>query len=72
MDKEIMCVECEEFYPVDNMAQLSNGDFICEDCERENYYFCDECDELRRWDEVKIYKNLGVVICEHCGTEPPR
>lgn len=69
---DIICSNCEELYPADCVIQLNNGDYICEDCELEDFFYCDECDELRHRDEMKLYKNLGVILCENCGTEIPR
>ena len=73
-DKEnyIVCSCCEEKYEPDYMIQVDEDEFICQDCEVENYCFCDECETMCHKDEVKIYKRLGVILCENCGEELPR
>jgi hypothetical protein len=47
------CVDCDEWYPTDEMYRDADGDYLCDDCAN-NYERCENCEEL--------YRELDTVI----------
>lgn len=48
----------------DNAVQLSNGDWICDDCRDRDYGFCEHCEEYVPLDELTEVE--GRWICNDC------
>ena len=70
MAEAIYCFECGERIPNgEDMYNIGNENYICEDC-RDNYYaYCDDCDELvLDADLIAVNDNHGFV-CENCADD---
>lgn len=69
--REVKCTHCEEVYPENDMIPINADEYICENCEMEHYFYCDECHELHHRDDLKYYRTLEIIVCDDCGMEVP-
>jgi len=59
----IVCDYCGEL--VDNLTEVADGDYVCDECLEEKYFKCDNCEEYHLKNEaIETYN--GDYICENC------
>lgn len=63
------CEDCGEYYEnYNNIYQLANGEYICENCyNNDEYYFCENCGELYHGDNMR--EQNGYMYCNNCYPE---
>lgn len=61
----IECCDCGEYHHRDNMTEIYNGDYVCDDC-LYNYERCEDCGEYYPRDEVYYCDNDGGYYCNNC------
>ena len=76
-NNNLVCADCGETIENENYYTLQNGDIICEKCYDENYFVCENCENLTHYDfsnQTHDYKyicndclNSDYEICVHCG-----
>lgn len=60
----ITCYECGEKHYQDNMTEIYNGDYVCDDC-LSSYRRCDDCDQYFPEDDLN-YCDDGCYYCDSC------
>ena len=64
-----LCEHCEQYYPVDEVSTIANGENICHHCLSEDYDLCHECDEYFLQSELSHAVDANgedILICESC------
>ena len=63
-DGDKQCYECEEYFPEGDMTDVDGND-ICEECLREHYFTCEDCDNWYHTDHATYIGDHGDV-CDNC------
>lgn len=67
---ERFCVHCNEWFPEDEGSEI-DGEWFCDSCRDDNYFFCESCDEYRDLDDMRVVHtgHGNIYVCENCIDE---
>ena len=65
-DCTVTCEECGEVFLTEDTYETEDGNFVCEDCRSENYYYCDDCGKLVHSDNITWIKEVNYPVCDNC------
>lgn len=61
-----VCGDCGENYLRDELTEVDTGDYVCENCLDENYFYCDHCEEYHSNDYTSYYvDSIDGYVCEN-------
>ena len=64
----IPCYECgRELKDHHTMYDIGGGEYICEDCRDNYYYYCEDCSELVREEDTIAIDDGSRYVCELCA-----
>ena len=64
----VYCEDCGEYYNAENCTYIEGEDrYICGDCYSDNYFRCEECENVHRNSEHHEYE--GRELCNDCYSE---
>lgn len=67
MDEYVgQCDNCEDYFLVENMIELANGNFVCEYCRDNHCCYCDCCESLYYNDDLTYDNDNELWYCENC------
>ena len=61
----VQCSDCNEYVLVGDTYETYDGRLICEDC-HDDYYYCEDCDELYPSDDLYSVDGGNRHVCESC------
>ncbi len=67
-----LCEDCDEYYHVDDVAEISNGVYVCKDCLKKYYRKCKDCEKYypSKYMDTAINSNGDKIsICEECAED---
>lgn len=66
--KQIICKECGQVIIDEDVAYRDwNGDYICEDCFIERYFYCEKCGAIEPFENAICVDDM--YICEDCANK---
>ena len=48
--------------------ETHNGDILCQDCYENDYFYCEDCEEIHHNDELIVIDNGANYVCEDCAS----
>jgi len=68
IENYVYCEGCGEYYYAENCAYIEGENrYICEDCYSDDYFMCEECENVHRNRERHEYE--GKELCNDCYSE---
>jgi hypothetical protein len=61
------CDCCDEYYDTENMRSVANGDFVCQECLENEYFYCEINEDYYHNDQMNVIHNSRghqIVICD--------
>ena len=65
---KIKCRDCEKIINKDELenAYEIDGEYVCQDCFNENYFYCDRCGSIELQENGTHIQDTDLWVCENC------
>ncbi len=60
------CEHCYYVYTTDELTNIRDNIWVCEDCRDDFYTLCDECEEWHRDYDTTYIERYGISVCDNC------
>lgn len=64
-NEKIVCSKCGQVIDYDDY-KISEGEYVCQDCFDEYYFYCDDCGKVEERDNSYYVEDEDKLVCDEC------